>query len=134
MLLGFNRMKYKIKSLQDELNQAPLLLRIMLMDADLYCQTHFQKELTITRVLGKIQGDSGVHADYRAADARNELNGSWTFTLEQVDELLAHINKIYLRNDGFDSVIHHSFQGAPFHFHFQIATLTKTYMPKGLKN
>lgn len=127
-------MRFKEPRIEDEFNGAPLLLKIMLIDADHFCQTFFKKEITVTRVLGKIEGDSGVHADYRAVDVRDEYQGNREFTEFEVKRLIKHINQIYARNDGFSSVIHHSFKGGPYHFHFQIAVLTKSYMPDGMKN
>lgn len=122
--------KYKLPKLEMELQNAPLLLRMMLRDADQYAQTHFGKALTITRILGKIEGDSGVHSDYRGADCRNQYCGVFTFSHDEAKEISDYINDMYERNDGYKSCIHHGFQGGPYHFHFQIAVSTKAYMKK----
>lgn len=121
-------MQFKQNSLVEELRYAPLLLKIILRDADQYSQDRFGKELTITRILDPVKGESGVHTDYRGADCRNFFNGRANFSESEVNELCEYINKKYYRNDGFKTVIHHSFNDGPEHFHFQIAVNTKTYM------
>lgn len=125
---GKYKLKFKDEKLLAEFSKAPILLSLMLQDADLFCQENFDKELTVTRILGSIAGDSGVHADYRAIDCRDEYLGKRTFNESELKDLMGYINLRYYRNDGLLSVIHHSFQGMPYHLHFQIATLTKAYM------
>lgn len=122
-------MKFKEEHLAKEFAYSPILLKIIFEDADQYCQNNFGKELTVTRILGKIAGDSGVHADHRAIDARNQHSGIREFTDEEVKRILHYVNSRYYRNDGLSSVIHHSFNNGPYHFHFQISLNTKTYMP-----
>lgn len=124
-------MKFKTPIIEKEFLGAPLLLRMMLIDANNYSVRSFDKELTITRIKASIEKSSGVHRDYRGADCRDEYCDQLTFTPDEVKKILDTINERYKRNDGYESVIHHSFQGGPKHFHFQIAALTKAYMPKG---
>ena len=121
-------MIFKVPVYEKEFDRAPLLLRIMVEDADQYCLAHYGKHLTVTRVLDHVQGESGVHTDYRAVDCRNRYCGLWTFNLDQVQELLKYINEKYWRKDGYSSLVHHTFNSGPEHFHFQIASDTKAYM------
>lgn len=127
-------MRFKEPHIETEFVGAPFLLKLILIDADEFSQGEFGKELTITRILGSVPGDSGVHADYRAADVRDEHQGRREFTDFEVKEIIKYINETYPRNDGFTSVIHHAFNGGPRHFHFQIAVLNKTYMPLPTQN
>ena len=122
-------MQFKVPALSKEFKNAPILLKLILLDADRYCMERFGKELTVTRILEPVSGESGVHQDYRAADCRDVFKGEPRFTENEITELLAYVNKRYARNDGKDTVIHHSFQSGPKHFHFQVAALTKAYMP-----
>lgn len=121
-------MEFKEPHLKDEFRCCPILLRIIVEDAREYSLTQFGKDFTITRILGRIKGDSGVHGDYRAVDVRDEHMGVRVFTDREVDELLGYVNRKYARRDTFKTLIHHSFNGGPRHFHFQIAALTTAYI------
>lgn len=85
----------------------------------------------ITRILGKIEGDSGVHDAGRAIDFRDEVDGIWTYSAAQVSLLLNSMNSLYARKDGKNTLIHHSFNGGPYHFHLQMAANLKTYKNLG---
>lgn len=122
--------RFKAPSLKNEFDESPLLLQIIVKDLALFAYENFQIPITITRVLEKIEGATGVHQDHRAVDIRDEHAGQHTFTEDQIKELLAYINNKYYRNDGKPTAIHHSFDGGPFHIHVQIAAQTKTYMRK----
>lgn len=121
-------MQFKKPELEQELENAPVFLKIILEDADQFLWKNFRKELTITRIRGKIKGDSGVHNDYRAADARGGYLGQAQFSQWEIAKLMRYINEKYYRNDGYKTVIYHSFNNGPEHFHFQLARDTKTYM------
>lgn len=122
-------MKFKEDRIEIEFERAPLMLQLVMEDFDKISKIHCGQEAIVTRILGKIDGDSGVHADHRAADFRDEFEGGRLYTEEQVKFLVQYMNSMYQRNDGKLTMIHHSFNGGPLHFHVQIATLTKTYMP-----
>ena len=123
-------MKFKDDDIKNEFEGAPLLLQIMANDFDSYSRAYFQKEPVLTRVLEAIPGDSSVHEDYRAVDIRQEHEGALFYTPDEEKELLNYINKKYYRNDDKPSIICHSFNGSPYHFHLQIAVFTKVYMVK----
>lgn len=116
--------------LKSEFDESPLLLQIIVKDLALFCLENFSINITITRVLEKIEGATGVHQDHRAVDIRDEHAGEFVFKQEEIDKLLAYINQKYYRNDGKPTAIHHSFNGGPKHIHVQIASTTKTYMRK----
>lgn len=86
----------------------------------------------VTRVLGRIDGDSGVHAAHRAVDFRDEVrhpgqdpddknDSTYLYNEDHRNYLLAYLNHLYSRKDGRKTVLWHSFNNAPFHFHIQIA-------------
>lgn len=125
-------MIFKVPRYKTEFDSAPLLLRLMVTDADSLTRHRFKKELVVTHVLdlGKdcLEGSTGVHRDYRALDARSEHKGIFMFDKSELEILINYINLKYKRNDGYPSLYHHSFKGDPYHLHFQIARLTKAYM------
>ncbi len=140
-------MKFKKESYRKQFLDSPILLQIIVNDADQYSQRVFGKELTVTRVLDAVNGESGVHNDHRAVDCRDdytlgvdsetgELIRESVFSDQEASQIVAYINRKYGRNDGYKSAIHHKFTdpetgkpGLP-HFHFQIAVSTKAYMRK----
>ncbi len=82
-------------------------------------------DAVVTRVWGKINQDSGVHANRRAIDFRSQYVDAkgrtrWLYTVDVVDDLVRKMNAAYPRKDKYKTCIHHSFQGKPFHFHVQI--------------
>ncbi len=83
-----------------------------------------------TRILGKIEGDTGIHALYLAVDWRLEHEGRSIYTTNQKDAILGGINGKWPRNDGKLTIIVHSFQGGPKHFHMQLPPETKTLWRK----
>ena len=78
----------------------------------------------ITRVSDPVDGESGVHLNFRAVDFRDEyFDGKVTrrlYTIETVEEIVNYINDQYPRQDERLVCIHHSFGGGPAHFHLQI--------------
>jgi hypothetical protein len=78
----------------------------------------------VTRVSDPVKGESGVHQDHRAVDFRNYyFDGKVTrclYSVELVEEILDLINNQYKRDDGYATIIHHSFNGGEYHFHIQI--------------
>lgn len=122
-------MIFKDPIVEKEYSSCPLLLKLMVGDFELYSKTNFGVEPVMVRVLEAIPGDSGVHEDYRAVDIRQEHAGEFMYTPDQQKEILDYINLKYARNDGKPSMICHSFNASPYHFHLQIAVFTKVYMP-----
>ena len=125
-------MIFKLPRYKKEFDAAPILLRIMVQDADSLCRHRFKKELVITHVLDTGIGYAGstkVHKDYRATDARNEYRGEFMFDKGEIEILVDYINLKYKRNDGYPSLYHHSYKGDPYHLHIQVAADTKAYMP-----
>jgi hypothetical protein len=116
--------RFKSDLLQLELLHSPAKL--------IEVANHFSKlsaeygiEAFVTRVWGKIENDSGVHANRRAIDFRSQYYDAkgrmrWLYTVDVVDDLVRKMNAAYPRPDKYKTCIHHSFQGKPFHFHVQI--------------
>lgn len=82
-------------------------------------------EPTVTRVFEHICGSSGVHEAHRGCDLRDEtvaLDGSkhFLYTPEQAQKIVREINLAYPRTDGYATILHHSFDEGPFHFHVQV--------------
>lgn len=122
-------MIFKDPSLEQELANSPLLLRILAEDFVNFCQKNFNKEPICTRIKEHIEGSSGVHEAYRGIDFRDQFSGTRFFMENEISKLLAYINSKYARNDGFPTMVHHSFQGGPFHVHLQIAESNMAYKP-----
>lgn len=119
-------MRFKHAHLEDEFNQVPIFLREIVRDADALAD-YFGKEMIVTRVYEPVAGESGVHTDLRAVDTRDEHLGEHTFTPEESAAIVAMINAIYERNDGYKTCIHHGFGGGPEHFHFQVSHSMSAY-------
>lgn len=117
-------MQYKTPDCQDQLSQVPAKLQEVVAFFD-SLSTAYGIECVITRVWDAVCGDSGVHEAKRAVDFRDETRPTDTdsvclYTADQVAAIVAAINEKYPRTDGKVVCMHHSFQGAPFHFHIQI--------------
>lgn len=111
---------FKEPKTHTEYQKAPVVLR-MLMDDFCLLSERMGVSPVCTRIKGKIEGDSGVHADYRAADFRHEYApGKFLYTKAQKDEILDGINSRWPRSDGKQTAICHSFSGGPEHFHLQV--------------
>jgi hypothetical protein len=127
-------MRFKEPHLEKQFLESSVVLQCIVKDFALFAKDQFQKEVVITRLWDKVAGESGVHTDKRACDIRDEYSGVYSFTTEQREKLLQFINEKWPRNDGKLTCIHHSFSGAPHHFHLQIPTLTKTYEKGEINN
>lgn len=123
------KMKFKSEQVEKEFEAAPILLKIISYEFSSISLRMIGQEGIMTRVLEKVVGDSGVHEDYRAVDFRDEFDGGRLYTDDEVKSLCSYMNENFKRNDGKPTMIHHSFNGGPLHFHIQIAISTKTYMP-----
>lgn len=120
------KLEFKSPQVQAEFEASSLILRILAEDL-VRLINNMGIIPTMTRVLEDIPGATAVHPDGRAFDIRDEFNGKFTFSEDQIKWLLSEINTKWARNDGKPTLIHHSFQGGPAHLHAQISTLTKTY-------
>ena len=76
-------------------------------------------EPVCTRVIGKIEGDSGIHSMGLAADFRSQFGDTFIYTVDQQTAILKAINELFPRTDEHKTIKHHSFNGAPYHFHLQ---------------
>lgn len=117
-------MTYKDPVCEEQLKQSPQKLQDMasLFDA---LSHKYGIDAVVTRVWDAVCGDSGVHEAKRAVDFRNETIDSlghshFLYTPDQIDTIVHTINERYPRHDGKLVCIHHSFHGAPHHFHLQI--------------
>lgn len=117
---------FKSNKVKDEFYEAPLLLQYISEDF-IRKSIQFGIEPVVTRVLEKVVGSSGVHESYRAVDFRDEFMGKRLYEAHHVEELLNYINSKWYRNDGKPTLVHHSFNGNPYHFHLQMALNTMTY-------
>lgn len=113
----------------EEYRKAPVLLR-WLFDDFVHASVLMGVRPICTRILGKIEGDSGVHADYRGIDFRFEYLDGQIYTEKQKDGILDYLNGKWPRNDGKKTAFVHSFQGGPKHFHLQLPVETKTLWSK----
>lgn len=113
-------MKFKERHMALEFEAAPPVLKAICLDLADYCQNHFSKELTVTRILEPVEGESGVHTLHRAVDFRDEFQGISTFTKPEQETITDYINTKYKYGSGKQVLIFHSFQGGPMHIHVQI--------------
>jgi len=113
-------MIFKTAIIIAEFISAPIMLQIIAEDFADYSIKEFGIEPVVTRILEVVEGESGVHQDYRAIDFRNEHGGIKLYQPNQVAELVDYINSRYPRVDDYDTIIHHSFDDGPEHFHIQL--------------
>jgi hypothetical protein len=123
-------MRFKDASLQGEFVQLPTLLQAICADFERLSQTYGVDPL-VTRVFEHVCGDSGVHEAHRAVDFRDEHDGSFLYEHESREAICKILNSKYSRRDGKPTVLWHSFQGAPHHFHVQLAADVATYFKQG---
>lgn len=74
----------------------------------------------ITRVKDPIKGSTGIHSAGRAVDIRDEHDGVFMFTKADRERLIAQINKKFEYLGDKKTIIWHSFEGRPHHFHIQV--------------
>lgn len=119
-------MRFKSDDIKEQMRRTPWKLREIAKVMDEEARAKFGKELTITRVLDPVDGESGVHKDNRAFDARIEVRDgegkviARAFTEDEVKHLVEFINTKYPRKDTKLVALAHSFKGGPLHFHVQI--------------
>jgi len=112
-------MEFKSGSMKTQYYNAPALLKLIVEDFERISK-QFGIAPTITRITDTVIGESGVHPAGRAIDIRDEYIGKRLYTGEQKDALINFINALYIRTDGKKVIIHHAFDGGPYHFHVQI--------------
>lgn len=120
---------FKDPSLQKEFYNAPLILQYMAEDFIIKSNSYGIQPV-ITRVLEKIEGDSGVHEAYRGIDFRDEYDGQFVYPDSLRDEILSYFTAKWYRNDNHLTLMSHSFEGGPRHFHLQLAESTLAYWIK----
>lgn len=117
-------MRFKSPQMESQLEDCPIKLQELAAWVDGYCLKNFDKEIVITRVSDAFAGESGVHPDKRAFDVRDEwFNGREThfyFSEEEALEVEEATNAAFPRDDDHKTCIYHSFNGGPWHLHFQI--------------
>lgn len=116
-------MNFKYPEMLKQYDIIPDKLKMICLDFDALSKEN-NIIATITRISDPVKGDSGVHEVYRGIDFRNQYFDGKSFrclySVEVVDEILHVINDKYKRDDGLLTIIHHSFENGPFHFHVQI--------------
>ena len=120
-------MKFKLPKLKKQWGQIPCFLQLIVEDFDSVAKG-MGHEITVTRILDRIEGATEVHPEHRAVDVRDVYLGEPTFTPDQRDYLLNYINTKYPRYDGYKTVMWHEFKGGPSHFHIQVAPTMVVYI------
>ena len=115
-------MQFKEEKLRDELAHAPTALQVMAIWFEQLSIIHTGIDPVVTRIREAVEGSSGVHEANRAIDFRDEHAGVRLYTDEQVRFLVSEMNRRFPGNDSKPTMIHHSFKGAPYHFHCQISS------------
>ena len=118
-------MQFKEPEYENQFNKLPAKLKEIANLFSDYCNNNLTVNPTVTRVWDKVEGESGVHTCHRAIDFRDVTfnrrnNLVRTFSDREVTVLLEYINIRYPRVDKKKTMIYHSFQGGPHHFHIQI--------------
>lgn len=120
-------MQFKDNQALNEFARAPAALKLLMNSFSDFSLSEGIQPL-VTRILAPVEGESGVHQDYRAADFRDEFGGGRLYSQDQVARILSSMNSIFPRTDGKLVLIHHSFVNhedpgsvpSPAHFHLQI--------------
>jgi len=115
-----NALEYKNTSDIAQFHAAPNKLKEV---AYAFAKESFTLGITpvVTRVLDKASpNESGVHQQGRAIDFRCEYDGKTLYNASQIGFLLNFINHKFARSDKFKTIICHSFEDGPMHFHIQI--------------
>lgn len=125
-----NEVHFKTKASFEEYFSIPYVLFQMV---EMFCDISqsFGVIPVVTRIKEAVEGESGVHRDGRAIDFRdqvtvfdaklNSYKDIFLYTERQQLELLERINRAFPRKDGRKSMIRHSFNSGPQHFHLQIS-------------
>jgi hypothetical protein len=122
-------MQFKEKKMRDQLFAANTLLLRMANQFEILSM-RLGKEAVVTRVSDYFDGESGVHLVGRGIDFRDDHMGKRLYTDDEAEKLCKNMNNTFERYDGKHTCIHHSFYGAPVHFHIQVAADFSAYLPK----
>lgn len=114
-------MRYKEPQFEHELKNSNKILQLMAKDFEYISKEIIGVDPMVTRVWDKIKGSSGVHFLKRAVDFRDEFSGVRLYDPIEVQIILNYINRKWERFDEYSTIIHHSFNGGPKHFHLQCA-------------
>lgn len=112
-------MKFKDQPSVKQFQNACPMLKVLAWQFEKISLT-FGIDPVVTRVISKIQGDSGVHSMGFGIDFRNQHNDTFLYNLDQQVEILKYINELFPRSDGKKTLIHHSFNGGLYHWHAQV--------------
>lgn len=112
-------LRYKDPKLADEFAQCPDVLQYA---TSIFCYLSEALDIdpVITNVFGAPAGSTGVHAQKRAVDFRDQHAGAFLYTLAQRQWIQQVMNERFARVDGFQTLVHHSFRGGPLHWHLQV--------------
>ncbi len=119
-------LRFKRDELQEEYYSRPEFLQQICTDF-VRLSNDFGIIPVVTRVQGPVRGSSGVHEAGRAVDFRDEHSGTRLYSPGQRMLILEYLNLKYRRRDRFQTIIWHSFNGGPHHFHIQLATSLDKY-------
>jgi len=119
-----SEVQFKIPSYMKQYDELPLILKFIVKDADEIARA-FGKEMVITRVSDKVDGESGVHPDKRAVDCRDQFKGEFLFTEDERKAIVHFINAKYSRKDKHSVCLWHHFNDGAYHFHFQVPYETR---------
>ena len=121
-------MKFKTPQLKVQYKHTPAILKLIFQFFETRSVNLFGIEPVITRLTDPFNGESGVHPANRAIDVRSEYRfhdiNIKTYKEQQVQILLSLVNYRFYRTDGKKTIIHHSFNGGPHHFHIQVPYLS----------
>ncbi len=126
---------FKQDHLREQYEDVPLLLQFIAED---FCEESrtYGVEPVVTRIRdavacatdssGELICESGVHPDGRAIDFRDEHDSGGMRRRRLYSDHIAQsicrvINERYARDDGKPTILHHSFNGGPLHFHCQVS-------------
>lgn len=119
-------MNFKDDRIKDQFQKLPLALKDIAKFMDEWL-TKEGKELIVTRAFDPVEGESGVHLNYRAFDARVETSEGFYIPLSMAFKLKDLVNNTFKRRDKFTVCVVHSFNDGPYHFHVQIPAIWSDY-------
>lgn len=119
-------MIFKDPTVEDQFKRCCPMLKLICYEFERK-SLEFGKTPVMTRLVGMIDGDSGVHSSGRAADFRDEFQDSFMYTTEERAQIIWHILSLFPRTDEHQSIKHHSHNHGPFHFHVQVSPLISVY-------
>ena len=132
--------RFKNKRAQNDFQEIPTELRAIIFWISSYAGYYLgQTFITITRIrepLSEGKFETGIHVLGRAIDFRDEYQSAngriHCFSSAQKEELLQMTAVRFPRNDGKLTLLHHSVNNEPEHFHLQIpfSSLTKEEIRK----